>query len=188
MAANTSDVIADLDFKTVYELDWGKWTKVAGVRIEGLRVRHFGWRFPWEEDRSRGNMQGRSYNAYLLSRNGRHIVFGGDMAYHEYFAELSQRNVAIDLAMMPIGCYDPWIRNHATPEQTLTMTDQMHAASMLPMHWGVFIQSDEPVMEPIERLRAAAPGHKTSIALESVGQTWTLRTANESLTAPRPGE
>jgi len=90
--------------------------------------------------------------------------------------------------MMPIGCYDPWIRNHATPEQALAMADQMGAASMLPMHWGVFIQSDEPVMEPIERLRRAAPKHSTRIALESVGETWSLRRADNTLTAPRPGD
>jgi L-ascorbate metabolism protein UlaG (beta-lactamase superfamily) len=188
MAPNTSDVIADLDFETVYELDWGKWTNVAGVRVEALEVKHFGWRYPWEEDRSRGNPEGRSYNAYLISRNGRHIVFGGDTAYLESFASLRARGLAIELAMMPIGCYDPWIRNHATPEQALAMADQMGAATMLPIHWGVFIQSDEPVMEPIERLRQAAPKHSTSIALESVGETWSLRKANPNVTAPRPGD
>ena len=175
MAPNTSDVIADLDFKTVYELDWGKWTNVAGVRVEALRVRHFGWRYPWEEDRSRGNREGRSYNAYLLSRNGRHIVFGGDTSYHEYFAELASRKIPVDLAMMPIGCYDPWIRNHANPEQAIAMAKQMEAAYILPMHWGTLIQSDEPVQEPITRLRLAAMSQSPKIALESVGETWTLQ-------------
>lgn len=184
MAPNTSDVIADLDFKTVYELDWGKWTNVAGVRVEALRVQHFGWRFPWEEDRSRGNVEGRSYNAYLLSRNGRHIVFGGDTAYQHYFAELSSRKIAVDLAMMPIGCYDPWIRNHANPEQAITMADEMGAAYILPMHWGTFIQSDEPVQEPINRLRLAAASHSARIALESAGQTWTLGHSAASHAAP----
>jgi hypothetical protein len=55
------------------------------------------------------------------------------------------------------------------------------------MHWGVFIQSDEPVMEPLERLRQAAPNHSARVALESVGQTWTLKQAADNLTAPRPG-
>lgn len=195
MAPNTSDVIADLDFRTVYELDWGKWTTVAGLRVEALRVQHFGWRFPWEEDRSRGNMEGRSYNAYLLSRNGRHIVFGGDTSYHQYFAELSSRKIPIDLAMMPVGCYDPWIRNHASPEQALAMAEQMGASWILPMHWGTFIQSDEPVQEPIARLHQAAASRSPKIALESVGQTWTLQgglrvpgnPAAGEIIAPRPG-
>ncbi len=76
-------------------------------------------------------MDGRSYNAYLLSRNGRHIVFGGDTSYHEYFAGLASRKITVDLAMMPIGCYDPWIRNHANPEQAIDMANQMGAAYIL---------------------------------------------------------
>ena len=132
-------------------------------------------------------MEGRSYNAYLLSRNGRHIVFGGDTAYQQYFGELSSRKIPVDLAMMPIGCYDPWIRNHANPEQAITMADQMGAAYILPMHWGTFIQSDEPVQEPISTLRLAAGTHSSKIALESVGQTWTLKLDGVNHTAPRQG-
>jgi L-ascorbate metabolism protein UlaG (beta-lactamase superfamily) len=171
MAKNTADIIADDDFATVYELDWGHWTSVKGMRVEALEVKHFGWRYPWEEDRSRGNPDGRSYNAYLLSYRGRHIVFGGDTAYHEHFRDLAARGLAIDLAIMPIGAYDPWIRNHASPEQALAMCDHMGATAILPIHWNTFVQSEEPTGEPIQRLRvAAAPGR---IALDTVGGTWT---------------
>ena len=172
MAKNTADVMEDLEFQTVYELDWGKWTAVAGVRVEAIEVKHFGWRYPWEQDRSKGNFEGRSYNAYLISRNGSNIVFGGDTAYHENFKQLKDRNVPIDLAMMPIGAYDPWIRNHANPEQALAMADQMGAHRLLPMHWHTFIQSEEPTMEPIERLKATAAIQPGRLALDTRGQTW----------------
>ena len=174
MAKNTYDVIDDLDFQRVYELDWGKWTSSQGMRVEALEVKHFGWRYPWEEDRSRGNPDGRSYNGYLLSYAGHHIVFGGDTAYHEKFRTLCDRNIQIDLAMMPIGAYDPWIRNHASPEQALMMADQMGARSLLPMHWNTFIQSQEPTGEPLQRLRRAAQPDVQEIALQSIGETWSL--------------
>ena len=67
IAQNTYDVVQDLDFTTVYELDWGEWATVRDLRVEALEVRHFGWRYPWEPDRSRGYHDGRSYNAYLLA-------------------------------------------------------------------------------------------------------------------------
>ena len=170
MAKNTADIIDDDEFATVYELDWGRWTAIRGMRVEALEVKHFGWRYPWEEDRSRGNPAGRSYNAYLLSYRGRHIVFGGDTAYHEHFGQLAARGLGIELAIMPIGAYDPWIRNHANPEQALAMCDQMGAGTILPIHWNTFVQSEEPTGEPIARLRkAAAPGR---IALDTVGGTW----------------
>ena len=49
--------------------------EAAGVRIEAFQVTHFGWRFPWEKDRSKGYHEGRSYNSYLLTRNGRSVFF-----------------------------------------------------------------------------------------------------------------
>jgi len=174
IAANTYDVIETLDFQTVYMLDWGKWADVAGVHIEALEVKHFGWRYPWEQDRSRGNWNGRSFNAYVLTRNGRSIVFGGDTAYHEKFAALKRRPNPIDLAIMPIGAYDPWITNHANPEQALAMADQMGAYHIMPIHWRTFIQSEEPTMEPIARLRTAAADKHDRIAVDAVGQTWAL--------------
>ncbi len=89
--------------------------------------------------------------------------------------------------MMPIGCYDPWIRNHANPEQAIAMAQQMEAAYILPMHWGTFIQSDEPVQEPITRLRLAAASQSPKIALESVGETWTLQGERARREGPADG-
>ncbi|MEW6511705.1 MAG: MBL fold metallo-hydrolase [Bacteroidota bacterium] len=186
MAKHTSDVIAEYDFGTIYELDWGQWTQIGDLRVEALEVRHFGWRYPWEEDRSRGNPNGRSYNAYLLSRRGHHIVFGGDTSFHDNFLSLRRRNIPIDLAMMPIGAYDPWIRNHANPEQSLAMAEQMKAASLLPIHWNTFVQSAEPRNEPLERLKVAAEDAGVPLALESIGQTWALKTLSAERVVPEP--
>jgi L-ascorbate metabolism protein UlaG (beta-lactamase superfamily) len=185
LAKNTYDVIHELDFETVYELDWGEWTALGDLRIEALEVRHFGWRFPWERDRSRGYPDGRSYNAYLLSKNGAHIVFGGDTAYHQMFRAVNKRITQVDLAIMPIGAYDPWIHNHANPEQALAMADHMGAYHILPIHWATFIQSEEPTLEPMERLKKAAAQQADRIVVDSVGQTWALDTiVTQDIVAP----
>ncbi len=179
IAENTYDVIQDLDYTTVYELDWGEWTRIGDLRIEALEVNHFGWRYPWERDRSRGYRDGRSYNAYLLSHNGHHVVFGGDTSYHEKFNQIRQRGIPVDLAIMPIGAYDPWITAHADPEQALAMADHMGADTILPIHWKTFIQSQEPTTEPIERLQRAIGDRADRIALSDIGETWTLQTTPE---------
>jgi len=187
LAKNTYDVIHELDFKTVYELDWGEWTALGDLRIEALEVRHFGWRLPWERDRSRGYPDGRSYNAYLLSKNGAHIVFGGDTAYHQMFRAVNERVNQVDLAILPIGAYDPWIHNHANPEQALAMADHMGAYHILPIHWATFIQSEEPTLEPMERLKHAAAQQPDRIVVDSVGQTWVLDAmVSQEIVAPAP--
>ena len=56
-AYNTMDVIADLHWKTLQEIDWGDDTEISGVTFKALEVKHFGWRFPWEWDRSKGYMK-----------------------------------------------------------------------------------------------------------------------------------
>lgn len=185
MAANTADIVDGLQFRSVRELDWWGKTHVAGLEIEALRVRHFGWRFPWEQDRSRGNTEGRSYNAYLVTKNGRSFVFGGDTAMQDYFSTVGARNLTIDLAMMPIGAYDPWISNHCTPEQAVEMAKMLGAKTVLPMHWGTFIQSDEPAQEPIERFVAAASRGGIEAAVTEIGQTWSMRSSTTRLQTER---
>ncbi|MBI1803365.1 MAG: MBL fold metallo-hydrolase [Ignavibacteriae bacterium] len=174
MAKNTSDLLFGRGWKDVRELDWGETVTLKGVTIEALKVRHFGWRFPWEKDRSRGEWNGRSFNAYLLSKNGKHIVFGGDTAYQEFFTSLADRNIPIDLAILPIGAYDPWIHVHANPEQAVAMANHMKAKAILPIHWNTFTLSFEPQREPIERLKRALAQHSPTLALDDVGQTWRL--------------
>ncbi len=174
IAKNTFDVIEDMGFEQIYELDWKDWTNIGDVKVEALQVKHFGWRYPWEKDRSKGFQEGRSFNAYLLTRNGRSILFGGDTAYHEMFKPLKERNLQIDLAIMPIGAYDPWIRNHANPEQAVEMADHAGAHHILPIHWSTFIQSDEPTNEPIARLKQALNAQPDRIVLDEVGKEWSL--------------
>jgi len=74
----TSDVTSDLKWKSVSTLDWNDKIKLHGITFTAYEVEHFGWRFPWEKDRSRGYMKdSRSYNAYLLEKNGKTILFDG---------------------------------------------------------------------------------------------------------------
>jgi len=174
MAKNTSDVVDNLGRKQVVEMDWGQTMQVLDLEIEALPVKHFGWRFPWEVDRSRGNWSGRSFNAYRMKKNGKTIVFGGDTAYQEYFKDLGERGHTVDLAIMPIGAYDPWVMNHCNPEEALAMASHMNAKVFFPIHWGTFIQSDEPTNEPIERLHAAIPESGMELALSAHGETWAM--------------
>jgi L-ascorbate metabolism protein UlaG (beta-lactamase superfamily) len=54
------------------------------------------------------------------------------------------------------------------------MSDFLGARYILPIHWRTFIQGFAPIMEPIKRLKSALKNTPDRIALDSVGQTWTL--------------
>jgi L-ascorbate metabolism protein UlaG (beta-lactamase superfamily) len=73
-----------------------------------------------------------------------------------------------------IGAYDPWIWNHADPEQVWTMFLQTGAHYLVPVHWGTFRLSREPMDEPMRRLIAAAGSQSDRIVLRQIGIAWQL--------------
>ena len=64
----------------------------------------------------------------------------------------------IDIALMPIGAYEPPSGRdvHMNPEEALTAFEELGARLMVPMHYGTFPLGSEPMHEPLERLRIAA--------------------------------
>jgi L-ascorbate metabolism protein UlaG (beta-lactamase superfamily) len=173
MAYLTKDIVEDLPWHSMSVLDWGDKTNLLGIDIKAYQVDHFGWRFPWERDRSRGYMKdGRSYNAYLISYNGKKILFGGDTRNSRRFDVLKSENV--DIALMPIGAYNPWKNSHCDPEEALQMADAFGAKYFIPMHCKTFQQGREPFNEPIDWMKKSAPNYKLEVGLEEIGQTFTL--------------
>lgn len=173
-AYNTMDVIADLEWKSLQEIDWGEMIELAGIKFKAFEVKHFGWRFPWEWDRSKGYMEeGRSYNAVLLEKSGKKILFGGDTAYQELLKPL--REEKIDVAIMPIGAYVPWRKNHCNPEEALIMaSDHINAKYFIPIHTKTFKQGREPIEEPINWLLDSVKNYNIKLGLDDIGQTFTL--------------
>lgn len=147
---NTSDLVQELNFKEVIEMGWGDELKVKEVTIKAFRPAHWGQRFPWERI-------GRGFNAYIVAKRGKAILFAGDTAYTPAIGQAA-REYRPAFALLPIGAYQPelWHKNHANPEEALQMFIEAQAEYLVPIHWGTFIQSLEPIKEPIERLRAEA--------------------------------
>ncbi|HYE15349.1 MAG TPA: MBL fold metallo-hydrolase, partial [Pyrinomonadaceae bacterium] len=150
-------------FSRVDELGWGESAEVGGARVEAIEVNHWGARTL--TDRHRG------YGGFLIEKRGRAVVFGGDTAYTRAFARLRDRGKRVDLAILPIGAYDPYIYAHASPEQAWAMAREMGAEFILPMHHSTFRLSREPVGEPAERMLRAAVRERHRVALTEIGQT-----------------
>jgi L-ascorbate metabolism protein UlaG (beta-lactamase superfamily) len=167
-ASRTADLLRWQRFRQVRELSWNETkqliTHAGGIKVTAFRVRHWGARM--RRDAYRG------YNGYLLEREDRRILFGGDTALIS-FAEL-QAHGPIDLAILPIGAYDPWIHSHCTPEQAVCMADEARAHFILPIHHQTFRLSFEGFFEPIERLQTALKSAPERIAVREIGETFVL--------------
>jgi len=169
-AKNTSDLLGKPKAKPPTELKWGEdftlKTDRGELRLEAFEVNHWGKRWPSDEI-------ARGYNGYILRREGRAIVFGGDTANTTLFGDLRSRG-SFDAAIMPIGAYDPWIHYHCTPEQAVEMSNAAKADYIIPVHHQTFKLSDEPMNEPIERIQAALQREPERLALKQVGETFVV--------------
>ncbi len=169
----TKDVIDELPWKSLHVMDWNDELILQDIRFRANETKHFGWRFPWEKDRSRGYMKdGRSYNSYVIEYKNKKILFGGDTALTDKFQLLKNEN--IDVAIMPIGAYNPWKRNHCNPEEALQMANELNAKYFIPIHTKTFQQGVEAFNEPIDRMKRAALNYNLQIGLEEIGQTFVL--------------
>jgi L-ascorbate metabolism protein UlaG (beta-lactamase superfamily) len=91
----------------------------------------------------------------------------------ETFEEL-RRHGTIDIAIMSISAYNPWIQSHCTPEQAVQMANAAGARFVVPVHQQTFRLSLEPFREPIERFEAALSKTPERIALREIGETFAL--------------
>jgi L-ascorbate metabolism protein UlaG (beta-lactamase superfamily) len=143
------DLVCDLGFGRVVELEWWRSLQLGNLEVVHTPSRHWGARVV--RDIHRG------YGGYVLS-SGRHSVYhAGDTAYFDGFAEIGAR-LRPNLALLPIGAYHPAsFRNvHTSPEDAIQAFLDLGARCMVPMHYGSFRLSYEPVDEPLPRLLKAA--------------------------------
>ncbi len=160
-ASQTSDLLRVRRYARVHELRWNESVELGPARITAFEVAHWGARM-------RGDIY-RGYNGYLIEVGKTRVVFGGDTALTDSFKRL--RTVRrVDLAIMPVGAYDPWIRVHCNPEQAWQMANDAGAEFVLPVHHQTFHLSREPSLEPIERILRAAGSAPERVALQSIGQ------------------
>ncbi len=164
-AANTTDLLNANRYESARELRWNESARVGPATIRAFEVNHWGARM--QHDTQRG------YNGYVIEVGGRRVLFGGDTAWTEAFRPLRALG-HIDLAIMPIGAYDPWIRMHCNPEQALRMADDAGAELILPVHHKTFELSRERLTEPIERLSAAAGANSGRIMTREIGEEFHL--------------
>ncbi|MFB3829174.1 MAG: MBL fold metallo-hydrolase [Bryobacteraceae bacterium] len=164
-AVRTTDLLRPERYGRVTELGWGGAARVGPVEIRAFEVNHWGARM--RTDTYRG------YNGYTIQAGNYRVLFAGDTAVTDLFRGV-RGSKPYDLAIMPVGAYNPWIHYHCTPEQAWAMAQDARSEFILPVHHQTFKLSREPISEPIERLYRAAGAHEDRIAVERIGQQWRL--------------
>jgi L-ascorbate metabolism protein UlaG (beta-lactamase superfamily) len=150
--ADVSDLVSDLGFEDVIELDWWENLKVGGLTITHTPSRHWGARVL--KDHHRG------FGGYVLRAGHESLYHAGDTAYFNGFREIGRR-LHPQLALLPIGAYNPpSFRNvHTSPADAVQAFLDLGATWLTPMHYGTFRLSHEPLDEPLRLLQEEAVRH-----------------------------
>jgi L-ascorbate metabolism protein UlaG (beta-lactamase superfamily) len=134
-------------FTEVVELDWWGSARVGDVRFDFVPAHHWSRRTPWDTCRS-------LWGGWVIDGS---VYFAGDTGYGEWFRRIGERYPGLDLALMPIGAYQPrWPMEfaHVNPAEAVRAFVDVGARRMATMHWGTFVLSGEPLLAPLEWARA----------------------------------
>src|SRR6202171_431471 len=164
--SHVSDLVSDLGFSEIIELDWWKNSRHGNLSVTHVPSRHWGARIL--KDSHRG------YGGFFL-KAGKHSVYhAGDTAYFAGFREIGRR-LSPELALLPIGAYNPpQFRNvHTSPADATRAFLDLKARWMVPMHYGTFRLSHEPIDEPLQLLdqEARSAGIKDRVVVMEEGVT-----------------
>jgi N-acyl-phosphatidylethanolamine-hydrolysing phospholipase D len=142
------------------ELDWWDVHRAGAVEIGCAPAMHFSAR--GFRDRNRTLWCG-----WGIKLGERRAFFAGDTGYHPEFPRIRERFGPFDLLLLPVGAYEPrWFMRpvHMNPEEAvLAYRDLVSGLAespgvMVPIHWGTYKLTDEPMDEPPGRTRQAWMG------------------------------
>jgi L-ascorbate metabolism protein UlaG (beta-lactamase superfamily) len=137
--------------RTIHELDWWQSTGVGGAEIRCVPAQHFSARTPWDRNRT-------LWCGFVVRVDGVTVYFAADTGYTPQFKEIGQRCPSIDVALLPIGAYEPrWFMSpvHMNPDEAVRTHLDVRARVSIGMHFGTFQLTDEGIDEPLRALERA---------------------------------
>lgn len=128
-----------------FELEWWESVMIGGLFITLTPSKHWSKRTPFDTNKA-------LWGGYVIQNKEQCIYHSGDTASGAHFKEIRER-FEINEAFLPIGAYRPeeiMKHNHMNPPEALEACEQLGAKTLIPIHYGTFRLSDEPLDEPLE--------------------------------------
>ena len=145
-------------FSDVNEMDWYDEININdNLKVTFLPAIHWSKRSLTDTNKS-------LWGSFLLNYNGKKILFACDTGVGNIYKDLGNKYGPIDLTFINIGAYNfyPIMPHkdksvyHTNPEEALEVAQNLKSKKVIGMHWGTFVLSLEPIMEPPIRFKAGA--------------------------------
>lgn len=143
--------------RDVTERDWWEQAAMGSLQLTCVPAQHFSGRSLSRRDQT-------LWCGWSLRSDSRAVLFAGDTALHPEFASIADRCGPFEIAVLPIGAYEPrWFMGpvHMNPDDCIEAVRQLTAGQprkpiiVAASHWGTFKLTDEPMDEPPVRMRSA---------------------------------
>jgi N-acyl-phosphatidylethanolamine-hydrolysing phospholipase D len=148
--------VPDLGFNKIDELKPWDAIESDSVRVTAVPVQHFAGRYGFDRDW----MGDIGYSGYVVEYRDITVFFAGDTGYDPALFKEIGRRFNIDLAIIPIAPSSGngvGSRVHVSPSGALAIFKDVHAAFMMPIHFGTMLFGSTANPEgPMEQLRTAA--------------------------------
>jgi L-ascorbate metabolism protein UlaG (beta-lactamase superfamily) len=144
-------LVTSTGIKRVEALDWWQQAGSAPFPITLTPARHFSARTPFDRNRA-------LWGGFIVAVGQARIFFAGDSAYAPLFREIRRRLGPIDLALLPIGAYEPrWFMQavHMNPAEAVQAHLDLEASQSIGMHFGTFQLTTEGIDDPLRALEEA---------------------------------
>jgi L-ascorbate metabolism protein UlaG (beta-lactamase superfamily) len=165
-------LVRSAGIRRVEELDWWQPATSAPLPVTLTPAHHFSARGPFDRNRA-------LWGGFTLDVASRRIYFAGDTAYTPLFRDVRRHIGAIDLALLPIGAYEPrWFMSavHMNPAEAVQAHLDLEARQSVAMHYGTFQLTTEGIDEPLRALAEARDARNVDAssfrALEFGGSLW----------------
>jgi L-ascorbate metabolism protein UlaG (beta-lactamase superfamily) len=153
-------LVGSAGFSQMEELDWWGSSSSAPLPVTLTPAQHFSARGPFDRNRA-------LWGGFLIEAGVTRILHAGDSGYGPHFSEMSERLGQIDLALLPIGAYEPrWFMKdiHMNPREAVQAHLDLGARQSLGIHFGTFQLTPEGIDDPVHELSKAL--HERSVPPE----------------------
>jgi L-ascorbate metabolism protein UlaG (beta-lactamase superfamily) len=144
-------LVRSAGMRKVEELDWWQNATMSPLPITLTPAQHFSARTPFDRNRA-------LWGGFMLTLDSARIFFAGDTGYAPFFRAVRQRLGPIDMALLPIGAYEPrWFMQavHMNPAEAVQAHLDLEASESIGMHFGTFQLTTEGIDEPLHTLERA---------------------------------
>lgn len=155
MPLKLSTYLKDAELKQkATEMDWYQAYTIKDIEIIFLPAYHWHSRYGYDKNRA-------LWGSFVIRYGGKQIYFCGDSGYNTHFKKIKEVCGDMDICILPVGAYKPdyiMKHSHMNPYESVQAFQDLGGKTFVPMHYGTFTLSWEPVSEGLK------------IATELIGQ------------------